>query len=99
MAGLSALHSRPVRGRARRDSRFLDSEVRKNDSPLRAGSGEAKESSPLIRASLLAAFGRTVPMNVLTSRENLKGAGCFAFEEPGVGSEAEGFQEVGLHLL
>jgi hypothetical protein len=33
------------------------------------------------------------------SPENLNGAGCFAFAEFGVGSEAEAFQRFGLHLL
>jgi hypothetical protein len=29
----------------------------------------------------------------------LDGADCFTVEEFGVGSEAEGFQQIGLHLL
>jgi hypothetical protein len=55
-------------------------------------------SSTLILPSLGAVFNPTSHMTFHTSRENLSGADCFTFEEPGVRSEAEGFQEVGLHL-
>jgi hypothetical protein len=35
----------------------------------------------------------------LACKRELDGADCFTFEEFGVGSEAEGFQQLGLHLF
>src|ERR1700730_12925876 len=41
----------------------------------------------------------TVQMIFLTSRETLNGANCFTFEEFGVGGEAEGFEQVSVHVV
>jgi hypothetical protein len=57
----------------------------------------ALSSNPLRHSSANLLF--TDPSKRSSCKVELDGADCFTFEEFGVGSKAEGFQHVGLHLL
>jgi len=50
-------------------------------------------------ATMRAQVGGTVQTTVLILRKTLSGADCFSLEEFDVGSEAQAFKQVGLHLL
>jgi hypothetical protein len=76
------------------------------DTELRQARDLACDVSPsqqLVRRRVQAGFAAVASFVLhvtqkFLERARLNGADCFAFEESGVGSEAEGFQQVGLHL-